>query len=260
MTVLVVTKRSRVAVVAAALVLILEGGGGGTTTTKTLAVVDAFVLPSSSLTATSISELGSFKFIKGETTYGDIVDGSVNSGMLGGGFGLGGTGGTGGGSSSSSSSLSGFGGNSRGNNGRTSNNGRMGTTNSLASRRNNRNRFPSWWSEKSGFSRSTPTTQLAAGSVESWPVMEADDIQILVRKGDDDDQEDQDYQDSSSSSSVRATLERWERDLSLQVVGRVDEYGGYPMLGNEMQPQSYNNGQQQQENNNERTMHAIHQV
>ena len=99
-----------------------------------------------------------------------------------------------------------------------------------------------WWSR---FSQQTPTTLLAVGSLESWPVMEADDIQVLVKKGDDleDDPKmvnsgyDNGMNSGSSSKSVKATLERWENDIALEVIGQ----DGYPMLGNQMQPgQQYN--------------------
>lgn len=147
--------------------------------------------------------LHSFKFIKGETSYGDVLEGNVASGMLGG-----------------TPSIGGFGGSS------------MSGGNSLNRMRRNR-RENMWWSR---FSQNTPTTLLAVGSLESWPVMEADDIQVLVKKGDD--PEDKDHVSNPSNKSVKATLERWERDIGLEVIGR----DGYPMLGNQMQPGGQYNG------------------
>lgn len=229
-------RQTRVAAVAAALLFLLGEGG------------DAFVLPSSPLAnplPTFLIQqqqrqdtlLRSIQFMKGETKYGDIVDGSVNSGML---NSLGG----------GSSSIGGFGGTRKS----------VGT-NSLSRARRAR-RGPSWWSSRSSFSRSTATSLLASGSLESWPVMEADDIQILVKKGedlDDDDDDDDDYNKwqedvydeygnlisppptiKKKKTSVKATLERWERDIALPVVGY--DNNGYPMLGNELQPNGYGNG------------------
>jgi len=266
--------RSRIAFVAAALVVFLEGGGTRTSNNHGLFLgVEAFVLPSSPLTPgllpnvllqqqqqqqqqqeeDSIFPLRSFKYIKGESSYGDLVDGTVTSGMIGGMLA----------GSGSTTSISGFGGLT------TKSSSRSMGTNSLASAK--RRSFPAWWSSKSGFSRTTPTTLLAAGSIESWPVLEADDIQILVRKGeaiddedlDDDEEEEEEYDDSGypivrkPSSSVKATLERWERDIALEVVG----LDGYPMIGNEMQPTPQNNyyysGNNYGEENNDRCTQKI---
>ena len=146
--------------------------------------------------------LHSFKFIKGESSYGDVVEGNIASGMLGG------------------TPTVGFGSSA------------MRGGNSLNRIRRTR-RENMWWSK---FSQNTPTTLLAVGSLESWPVMEADDIQVLVKKGDD--PEDKNSVNRSNKKSVKATLERWESDIGLQVIGR----DGYPMLGNQMQPNNYNNG------------------
>ena len=211
--------RSRVWAVAAALVLFLEGG-------TIVLEADAFVLPSGLATQRNVllpelkeeqnnqqqsqrqnqQPLRSFKFIKGETSYGELTEGAGSS------VGFGGT------SSLGTNSFS------------------RGTGRANNRRNNRRNQ---WWSASSGFSRGTPTTLLAAGSLESWPVMEADDIQVLVRKGEDlEDDLGMASSSSSSSSSVKATLERWERDISLEVVGQ----DGYSMLGNQMQPNNgYNN-------------------
>jgi len=230
------TKRHRyvAAVVAIALLCYLEQQQHPNN--GSIDVVDAFLLPSSPLSNTIIpnfrkyeqeeeednssSLLRSIKFVKSQTTYEDssssAFEPSLNSGMLNGGF-NGGSGIGGGGVSSSRSRR--------------------------ASSNRRRNRFPSWWS---GFSRSTPTTSLAAGSLESWPVMEetTEDIQILVKKGEDDNEDNEEYTEgSSSSSSVRATLERWERDLSLPVVGNDND--GYSMLGNERQPRDNSNSNDQ---------------
>eukprot|EP00535_Pseudo-nitzschia_heimii_P002464 CAMPEP_0197174298 /NCGR_PEP_ID=MMETSP1423-20130617/878_1 /TAXON_ID=476441 /ORGANISM="Pseudo-nitzschia heimii, Strain UNC1101" /LENGTH=1073 /DNA_ID=CAMNT_0042623209 /DNA_START=270 /DNA_END=3491 /DNA_ORIENTATION=+ len=208
--------RSRVLMVAAALVFLAEGG-----------TVEAFVVPSGLSTQRNLlpgtgsgeeernqlqqqhrrlvwKPLRSFQFIKGEISYGDISEGS--SGLLGG------------------PSLIG---------GNTLSRGQAIRRRGMASSRG------SWWTSLSGFSRTTPTTLLAAGSLESWPVQEADDIQILVGA---DVESSSTRNSSSSSSSVRATLERWERDISLEVVGFEND--GYPpMLGNEMQPNGqYSNG------------------
>ena len=90
-------KRSRIWAVAAALVLMLEGGN------QWVYDAEAFCLPSgianprgsalfpndgdetrSRSNNNLLSPLGSFKFIKGETSYGDISDGSINNGLLGG--------------------------------------------------------------------------------------------------------------------------------------------------------------------------------
>ncbi len=202
--------RSRVMAVAAALVLFLEGGA------------DAFVLPSGLATQRNLlmptsfdddnknghklvwAPLQSFKFIKGETSYGDISEGSSYSGMLGRGS-------------------VGFG-------------GSLGGGNSLNRRRRNTNSM--WWSR---FSQNTPTTLLAVGSLESWPVMEADDIQVLVKKGDDLENELKSAEyGAPKNKHVKATLERWESDIALEVIGR----DGYPMLGNQMQP-GYNSNNNQ---------------
>ncbi len=199
--------RSRLLYVAAALVLLLEGGTHD---------ADAFVLPSGLATQRPLllpdeeqnahkpvwTPLHSFKFIKGETSYGDISEGSSGIGRMG---------------------QVGFG-------------GSVGGGNSLNRRRR---REPMWWSQ---FSRNTPTTLLAAGFTESWPVMEADDIQVLVKKGDDieEDRKAQMGYGSSNNKHVKATLERWESDIALEVVGR----DGYPMRGNQMQPNGYNSNNQ----------------
>merc|ERR1740130_1966920 len=152
----------------------------------------------------SLLSLRSIRFIKGQTTYGDISS-PVNGGLGG-----------------ANDLLNGGGGSF----GSTSQSRRGNSPLSSGSRNNRRSRtIPSWWSSSSGFSRKTPTTLLAAGSLESWPVsavMEADDMHILVKKGDDDDEEEG---STFSSKSVRATFERWQRDLSLSVVGME----GYPM-------------------------------
>jgi hypothetical protein len=231
--------RSRVWVVAAALVLFLEGG--------TVLETEAFVLPSGLATQRNLllpetkeeeqqhqqlklkhqhrhrhkhKPLRSFKFIKGETSYGDLVEGAGSS------VGFGGT------ASLGTNSFS------------------RGTSRNSRRSNNFRNQ---WWSSSSGFSRSTPTTLLAAGSLESWPVMEADDIKILVRKGEDL----EDDLAGASSSSVKATLERWERDISLEVVGQ----DGYPMLGNQMQPNNgysnNNNGYNNDERGTDRCTQSI---
>ena len=226
------TKNRRIATTFATILLAgnHHHGGSNLDQHRGIGIVDAFVLPSSPLSNTvipnfryegdndadSLIPLQSIKFVKSQTTYGD-TDGAMMSG-------------------GSSGILDASGGLSGGSIGFGGTSSRMGSRRSGA----RRNRFPAWWSSSSAFSRSTPTSMLAAGSLESWPVVTTDEVQILVKKGDDIDTDEdlysEEYPSSSSSNNVRARLERWQQDLSLPIVSN-----GYEMMGNQMQPSSSTN-------------------